>query len=305
MAGHLIRRLVEGRVFAIAITLVLLGSALPSMADLTAAQGTTSVAIQAFDADGVTPLPFARFQVVDSTGFDYGKRETGLDGTTTFSIEANGDGRTYTVSMETPPACGIAPEPQIIGPFAGGETESLSFVTTFDPNCNLGTLAVYRYTCPETIDAASTNYSDWVANCPEAVNGVAFRLQSVATQQQWNPVTGEYGIAGRAPLVGLPPGQYTIQQVDSLDGKIARFFCLTYDTPNYNTSPQPTDVSLLDTPNNLALVSLNNNRVSCDMFVAPAPADGGAPEPTATADGAANRENRPPFQPAPRRQPRI
>ena len=62
--------------------------------------------ITAVAGDGVTPLPFARFQVIDSNGELITTRETTPpDGVVSIDIDLTDPELTYTVTMETPPAC--------------------------------------------------------------------------------------------------------------------------------------------------------------------------------------------------------
>ncbi|CAN5678617.1 hypothetical protein BH23CHL5_BH23CHL5_12000 [soil metagenome] len=258
---------VIGRVWSLMLAVMLALTALPIVVDPATAQGSASIVVNAFDADGVTPLPFARIQVTASDGNIYTPRETGLSGTLTFPVELDSEGLTFLVEQQTPPACGVTPEPQTIGPLADGESATVNFVTQTDPNCTLGTIAVYHYSCPDGFDTTAPGYEVWRDGCTEEENGVQYQFTSLGTGQQWQPVTGQWGIAGRAPIVGLPIGQYSVQEQNPTSTEAdAVFYCLTYSTPNYVTSPNPSSIDRVDAPGGVATISLNNNRVSCDVF---------------------------------------
>src|SRR5688500_6817960 len=78
-------------------------------------QATITITSQADDG---TPLPFARFQIIDSTGELISTRETEPpSGTVSIPIDLTDPSLTYTVTMETPPACADMPPDQEVGPF--------------------------------------------------------------------------------------------------------------------------------------------------------------------------------------------
>ncbi|MEZ4498773.1 MAG: SH3 domain-containing protein [Thermomicrobiales bacterium] len=274
---------VIGRVWSLAITLMLLLSVLPALASPVAAQGTVTLTVTTVAAESGTPMPFVRIRATSSDGTVYGPRETGLPGTVSFDIDVTSAEMTVTVDVETPIACGVMPDPQVIGPFVGGETPAVNFSIATDPNCDLGTLAVYAYDCPDGFDATATDYQTWSTGCAEVRNNVQFTFTMLSNNQTWTPVTGQWGLPARAPIVGLPPGAYTMQESNPAPGQDSVFFCYVYATPDFVTSPNPTSIDRVDAPGGVATVNLNNNRISCDVFQVDAPEEGS--EPTATSEG--------------------
>ena len=244
------------------------GTALP-----VAAQGEATIEITNVDADTGLPAPFTRFQVTSENGTVYGPLETDLNGYVVFSVTVDPQGTSFTVEEETPPACAPAPAPQTTEPLLAGESVSLRFSTQDQPDCGLGTIALYAMACPEGFSGPADDYGPWRDGCTSSTDGVSFTITSVDTGASWSPVSGGYGIPGRAPLVGLPAGNYTFQQND---GTPAAVFCLVYDTPNYATSPDPSSVLPVALDNGIGTISLSGNRVSCDLFSAPG---GGALQP--------------------------
>ena len=252
------------------IALILALTAIPVQSDPAAAQGVATITVTSLDGDGVTAVPFARFQAVSSNGIVYGPLETGLDGTVSFAVDTVGGTATYSIVEETPVACGIPPEPVDVGPLTDGESVAVDVVTETDPNCNLGTLAAYRYICPEGFDTSAADYATWVNGCTQTVDGVNFTFQSLNDGQSFTTPTGAYGISGRAPLVGLSPGDYLMFETNQPQDQTGPFvFCLSYATPNYATSSAPDSVYQADVVDGAVTVNLSGNRVSCDFFMVP------------------------------------
>jgi hypothetical protein len=264
---------------AMVIALVLAIGLIPVQVDPVSAQGTATITVVSLHDDGVTPVPFARFQVVSSGGAVYGPLETRLDGTVSFSVDTAGGSATFTIVEETPVACGIAPEPVEVGPLADGESVTVDVVTETDPNCNLGTIAAYRFVCPEGFDTSTADYSTWANTCTQPVDGVGFTIQSLSDGQTFNPWTGAWGISGRAPIVGLPAGDYRISETSPPEDQAGPVvFCLSYATPNYATSPNPDSVYQADVNDGAVVVGLSGNRVSCDFFMVPGGIAPGVPQ---------------------------
>ena len=197
MKGRRAMPVVIGRAWTFALGLMLVLSAIPIFVTPASAQGTATITVNAFDADGTTPQPFARFQVVSSDGTTYGPLETGLSGTVSFPVDLGAGDVTFSVELETPIACGVPQDPQVVGPLNDGETAGVNFTTPTDPNCTLGTIAVYHYACPAGFDSTATAYESWSGGCVDEVNGVPYQFTAVSTGQQFNPTTGEAG-ASRA-----------------------------------------------------------------------------------------------------------
>lgn len=265
------RYLLVAAIVALA-TMQLAGSAPP-----VAAQGTATIEIVNVDADTGSPAPFTRFQVTSENGTVYGPLETDLNGYVAFSVTVDPQGTSFTVEEETPPACATPPDPQITEPLAAGESVSLSFSTQDQPGCGLGTIALYAMACPEGFSGPADDYGPWRDGCTGTIDGTGFTLTSNATGESWYPVAGAYGIPGRAPVVGLPAGDYTFQQEGDSPAAV---FCLIYDTANYATSPQPGTVEPVSLTDGVGTISLSGNRVSCDLFTVP----GGAAVPTPTVE---------------------
>ncbi|HRA48922.1 MAG TPA: hypothetical protein PK819_12710, partial [Thermomicrobiales bacterium] len=86
------------------------------------AAGTATIVVTSVASDGVTPMPFARFQVLDSNGTILSIRESAPpDGIATMTIDLGDADETYTVTMETPPACAVQPEDQALGTLSDGD----------------------------------------------------------------------------------------------------------------------------------------------------------------------------------------
>ena len=122
-------RLVAARWFAL---LGLILTLIPAWAPAVRAADQATINITAVTDDG-SPLPFARFQVIDSNGTLITTRETTPpDGTVSIDIDLTDPSLTYTVTMETPPACAEKPDDQDVGPFSAGDSVDLTFETSFD-----------------------------------------------------------------------------------------------------------------------------------------------------------------------------
>ncbi|MEZ4530764.1 MAG: prealbumin-like fold domain-containing protein [Thermomicrobiales bacterium] len=258
----------QARMLRLLIVLVAVLATLPSLTNAppASAQGTATIEITNIDAGTGLPAPFTRFQVTSESGVIYGPLETDLNGYVAFAVDVDPQGSSFTVIEETPPACATAPEPQITDPLLAGETVSLSFSTQDNPDCGLGAIALYAMSCPDGFTGPADDYGPWRDGCTGVDDGTGFTITSIATGQSWNPVASMYGIPGRAPVVGLPAGDYTIQQDDNAASSV---FCLVYDTANYPTSPEPSSVVPITLSNGVGTISLNGNRVSCDFFTAP------------------------------------
>src|SRR5687768_4627136 len=117
----------------------LLLALVPAFAPAAQAADQATITIAAVAGDGVTPMPFARFQVINSAGELITTRETTPpNGVVSIDIDLTDPDMTYTVTMETPPACATKPADQEVGPFAAGDSVELTFETTFEDNCVLG-----------------------------------------------------------------------------------------------------------------------------------------------------------------------
>jgi hypothetical protein len=278
------KQVVFGRVLALRLVLIavmigLASAQLAGTAPPAAAQGTATIEITNVDSDTGSPAPFTRFQVTSENGTVYGPMETDLNGYVAFSVTVDPQGTSFTVEEETPPACATAPDPQTTDPLHAGDSTSLSFSTQDHPGCGLGTIALYAMACPDGFSGPADDYGPWRDGCTGTNDGTGFTLTSVATGDSWNPVAGEYGIPGRAPVNSLPAGDYTFQQNGATPSAV---FCLIYDTPNYATSPEASSVLPVPLTDGTGTISLSDNRVSCDVFTVP----GGAsaqPAETATA----------------------
>lgn len=262
------------RVRMLRLIMVLLGLILTvipvATASPTAAQGTATIEITNVDADTGLPAPFTRFQATSEKGTVYGPLETDLNGYLAFSVTVDPQGTSFMVIEETPPACATSPEPQTTGALMAGDLTSLTFSTQDNPGCGLGTIALYAMACPDGFSGPADDYGPWRDGCTGTSDGASFTLTSVATAETWNPTAGAYGIPGRAPVVGLPSGDYTIQQNG---GTPASVFCLIYDTANYATSPEPSSIVPVTLTNGVGTISLTGNRISCDLFTVPGGAD--------------------------------
>jgi hypothetical protein len=275
------KQVVVGRALSFRLVLalalmVLAAASVVGTAPPVAAQGTATIEINNIDAGSGQPAPFTRFQVTSENGTVYGPLETDLNGYVAFSVTVDPQGTSFTVEEETPPACATAPEPQTTDPLQAGDSTSLSFNTQDNPGCGLGTIALYAMACPDGFSGPADDYSPWQQGCTGTNDGAGFTLTSTATGDSWNPVAGAYGIPGRAPVVGLPAGDYTFQQTGDAPSAV---FCLVYDTSNYATSPEPSSVVPVPLTDGAGTISISGNRVSCDVFTVPG---GAVVQPAAT-----------------------
>lgn len=263
------------RMFALIGLLIALAPALSVSAQ---SGGTATINVTSFGEDGATPLPFARFQVLSADGEVLSTRETSPpDGKTSFTIDLTDDGEaTYTVTMETPPACAIQPEDQIVGPFTDGDSVDLSFSVSFDAGCNLGAISVYAYDCPDGLDLSVDDYAQYRDNCVDPVNDEAFTLSELPEGgDSFDLVTGRYGIDGRAPIVGLIPGQFGLSQ-NGGDPTKTIVYCLTYDgTPIEAPTPSETVRGEFNDNGQVELDLQDRNRIACDFFAVSETVPGG------------------------------
>lgn len=253
--------------FLVALAIVALAAAqVGGSAPPVSAQGTATIEITNIDTGTGQTAPFTRFKVTSENGTVYGPMETDLNGYVAFSVIVDPQGTRFTIEEETPPACTPVPDPQTTEPLTPGDSASFSFSTQDVPDCGLGTIALYAMVCPEGFSGPADDYAPWRDGCTGTNDGTPFTIASVETGQAWHPVAGAYGIPGRAPIVGLPAGDYTFQQDD---GTPAAVFCLVYDTSNYATSPAPSSVLPVALENGVGTIALTGNRVSCDLFTVP------------------------------------
>ncbi|MEA2510925.1 MAG: large repetitive protein [Thermomicrobiales bacterium] len=277
----------RGRLLHVVVAAIAILAMLPLTAIGSAAQATTTITVSSFTGDGVTPLPFVRFQVTDNaTGTIYGPFET-PPGTAqvVFTIELTDPEATFTIEEETPPPCGIAPDPLVVGPLVEGEDLPVEFSTDFDDTCDQGALSAYKYSCPDDFDTSATNYEAWRDGCTEAVNGATFEFTRVDSGFAFQAETGAYGIAGRAPYVGLDPGDYTIGELD--ETATPTVYCLTYSSPNPAEAPSYDSAEAGDVTDGTVAVTLDNNRIACDFFYTQStPGDGGNVTPGDDTSGA-------------------
>jgi hypothetical protein len=232
--------------------------------------GQATIVVTSYAEDGVTPLPFARFQVTDSLGNVYPARESAPpDGVATLTVDVFDDSVTYTVAEETPPACGIAPEPQVVEQLAAGETEELTFTTSFEEDCDLGAISVYSYTCPDGLDLTITDYAQYRDNCLTTNDGARFVIEAADAADGEEPfeiTTGEFGIPGRAPLVGLVPGEYLLTERDNESNLASMIFCLEFEgTTGAGIEPVAVDQELPNADGEVEL-ELDGGRIVCDVF---------------------------------------
>jgi uncharacterized protein (DUF2141 family) len=255
---------------------------LPALPGQVKAAGTATITVHSYLEDGTTPLPFVRFQVTDSHGTIYGPLESAPpDGTVTFTVDVVDDSTTFEIVEETPPACGTAPDPVQVGPLADGDTSSVDIKTSFLSDCDLGSISVYSYSCPDSIDASATDYAVFRDGCPDTVDGKSYQVSEKNGSQKWDIVTGAFGISGRAPLVGLNPGTYLVKDTDPASDTQAVVFCQVY--PGIPTgSSTPDSVSQAEVTDNEVSVDLNGERIACDFFAVPSSGDVSEPtqEPT-------------------------
>jgi hypothetical protein len=222
-----------------------------------------------------TPLPFARFQVIDSAGQVLTTREsTSPDGTVSITVDITDPEATYTVTMETPPACGIKPDDQVVGPFAAGDSVDLTFETAFENGCQLGSISLYAYSCPAGLDLTVDDYAQYRDNCLQTENGEDFTVAEADGAQSFSLTTGEYGIDGRAPIVGLAPGDYTVGH-DGADPATTLVYCQTFNgTPDEALDATDTTREALNDDDLVELTLKNRNRIACDFFTVSEPLPG-------------------------------
>lgn len=243
------------------IALAAIAAMLPFGAQTVGAAGSATIAVTSFQADGTTPLPFVRFRVTDSHGVVYGPLESAPGtGKVTFTVDPVDDQTTFTIDEETPPACGVAPAPQTAGPLAAGATATIGVSTSFTATCTLGSISAYAYSCPGGTDGSSTAYADYQGACTQTIDGESFAFAGAG--QTWTAVTGAFGISGRAPLVGLAPGDYTVGDA-GLGAPVV--FCSTYPVdPAQGGAPSATTQAKVT--KGAISVPLNNQRIACDFF---------------------------------------
>ena len=249
----------------VAIALLVILTVLPAVTDTaTATAGAATITIKSLAADGAAPLPFARFQVVDSNGVDYGKLESVPgSGQAVFTVDPGAGDITFTITEETPPACGIAEAAKTVKGLKDGDDKAVEFKTSFDQNCGLGSVSVYAYDCPAGVDGGSTSYADYQSACTSTIDGETFNIASSSgSDGPWSVVTGAWGISGRAPLVGLNAGDYTVSDAGN-DAPVV--FCASYvlDPADQGIVPQADKTPV---KNGAAMVTIANDRVSCDFF---------------------------------------
>jgi hypothetical protein len=272
------------RIFSATISVLTVLALLPLIGlGSAAAQSTATITVNSYAEDGTTPLPFARFTITGSDGATYGPLEaTPPDGKVTFTVNVGAD-TTFTIVEDTPPACGEAPDPLQVGPLAAGEAIEVDFSTTFLNNCDLGSISAYRYLCPEGTDLGG-DYATLSSTCLTTVDGATFLFREAADQgQEWTAETGDYGIPGRAPLVGLEPGDYTVEeQVDDSIYSVPQgeptVYCLTFTgTPAESSSPESTEK--VKTNDGQITLTIDDNRIACDFFTVPATEEEETPAP--------------------------
>ncbi len=274
MNAHHTSRL-RGRWLRAGIAVVVLLSLASLSGAPAAAQETAMITVSTYGEDGSTPLPFVRVQVVDSNGRVYGPLETPpSDASVTFTVET-GEDLSFEVAVETPPACGTAPDPVTIEDLAPGDEATVDFAIPIETGCELGALAVYTYVCPDDVDASATDYPAWRDTCWETVDGHAIRFRTADGSGEWIKTTGQHGIPGRAPLVGLNEGTYTVEDLDAPVTPVV--YCLFYDSANAIDAPAPSAIERVDVNDGVVRLALGGDtRISCDFFYAasaPAPAE--------------------------------
>ena len=247
----------------------------PSVARLASAAGPATITVNSFLEDGTTPLNFVRFQITDSNGTVYGPLETAPpSGSVTFNVETVDDSTTFEIGAETPPACGIEPATVEVGPLSEGDEETVDVSISFAEDCDLGSISVYSYSCPDGIDSSATDYEVFRDGCLETVDGQSFQIATGDSSQTFDIVTGRFGISGRAPLVGLVPGDYLISQegADQGDGTDTVVYCLAYTGTPGDSGDLPT-VARADYGNDGVELPLDGERVACDFFAVPSDGD--------------------------------
>jgi len=257
---------------------------MPAMSVPARAAGSATITIRSLLDDGSTPLSFARFQITDSNGTVYGPLETAPpDGTVSFTVDTVDDGTTFEIFEETPPACGITPDVVEVGPLAEGASETVDIQTSFASDCDLGAISIYSYVCPDGTDASATDYALFRNGCLQTVDGKVFQIAESGGGQSWNVVSGAFGISGRAPLVGLIPGDYKVNEQEQADSTETVVFCLAYNGTPGDAGDLPT-VEQKEVGNDGVSLTLAGQRIACDFFTVPSSGDGGdevTPEPTA------------------------
>lgn len=275
ISGRAVHRLF--RMLGLFVLLLALIPALPAAAQ---SDGTATVTVTSLADDGSTPVPFSRFQLLDPEGEVLSTRETAPpNATTTFTIDFAADA-TYTVTMETPPACAFQPEDQTVGPFEDGDSLDLTFTVAFEEGCTLGAISVYAYSCPDSLDASVDDYAHYRDNCFDTVNDETFTLSELPEGgQSFDLVTGRYGIPGRAPIVGLLPGDYGLSQ-NGGDPDQTVVYCMTYDgTPIEAPSPSETNRESFNGDGQVELELGDRERIACDFFRVSGTVDNGQTAP--------------------------
>jgi hypothetical protein len=269
----------------VAVTLLAVLAMLPAVgAGQARAQdgGQATITINSFTEDGSTPLPFARFQVTDSNGTVYGPLESAPpDGKVTFTVDVVDDATTFEIVEETPPACAVAPDPVEVGPLAADDAISVDISTSFQTSgCTQGSISIYAYSCPDGTDPGATDYAVFQGACTTTVDGKSYRIAAGNGGQTFDLVTGAYGISGRAPLVGLMPGAYTVTDQKPTADTETVVFCATYPGAADGTST-PDSVVKTDVSDDAIALQLDGNRIACDFFAVPTAQNGGGDaEPT-------------------------
>lgn len=263
----------SGRLLRMAVAVIALLALVPWTGNQVAAQGTATIVVTTYGEDGSTPLPFVRVQVTDSNGVVYGPLETPpSEAQVTFEVEA-GDGTDFEVIVETPPACGTAPDPVVIENLAAGEEATVEFEVPVEDGCDLGALSAYTYICPDGFDTSATDYAAWRDGCWEPIDGHEIRFRSGDGSGEWIKTTGQHGIAGRAPLVGLYAGEYTIEDLDAEVTPVV--YCLWFESSNPIEAPAPGTIEPMEVEDGAVRVGLGaDERIACDFFYA---AEGAAP----------------------------
>lgn len=267
----------------VVVVLALLGT-LSAVAQPARAADTATITINSFLADGSTPLPFVRFQITDSNGTVYGPLESAPpDGKVSFKVDPVNANTTFEITEETPPACGIAPDPIEVGPLGAGDVKNVDVSTKFlgEADCNLGAISIYAYDCPDTVDAGGTNYADFQTACTTTVDGKSFHVKDENGSDKWDIVTGAYGISGRAPLVGLLPSTYSVTDSAPEDGTTTVVFCSVYSVIPTGAVSTPDSVAQAEIKNHKISFDLDTQRIACDFFAVPTGTSNGGAEPTA------------------------
>jgi hypothetical protein len=161
-----------GGVLRLLVATMALLALLPALPGQARAAGTATITVNSFMDDGTTALPFVRFQVTDSNGTIYGPLESAPPGgAVTFTVDTVDDQTTFEIVAETPPACGIAPDPVEVGPLTDGEETSVDIETSFLDDCDLGSISIYSYSCPDGTDPDATDYAVFRDGCTQTNDG--------------------------------------------------------------------------------------------------------------------------------------